>query len=174
MLSGSYGIGRLCPAQARSAPMSGVHKGRDQSGESPQWRAPGCPKGGIPPPLTPTRSRLTNIKTPKERLTRAPSHRYRYDCGVATASADGFPRVTPQRFIVTVWTDLMQLLHTAGISSASNSPSCPASEREGSVSVFNCGATSALRMVDTLEAARLTVNPLETSPASSKIPRDGA
>lgn len=65
ILSGSYGIGRLCPAQARSAPMSGVHKGRDQSGESPQWRAPGCPKGGIPPPLTPTRSRLTNIKTPR-------------------------------------------------------------------------------------------------------------
>lgn len=76
--------------------------------------------------------------------------------------------------IVTVWTDLKQQLHTAGISSASNSPSCPVSAREGSVSVFNCGAPSALRMVDALEAARLTVNPLETSPAKSKIPRDGA
>lgn len=49
MPSGRYGTGRLCPAQARSAPMSGVHKDRDQSGECPQWRAPGCPKRGIPP-----------------------------------------------------------------------------------------------------------------------------
>lgn len=29
------------------APMSGVHEGRDQSGENPHWRACGFPKEGI-------------------------------------------------------------------------------------------------------------------------------
>lgn len=47
--------------------------------------------------------------------------------------------VTLQQLIVTVWTTVTQQLHTAGISSAHNGPSCPVSEGEGSVS-SNCGS----------------------------------
>lgn len=43
-----------------------MHKDRDQSGDNPQWRAPGFPERAIPPPLTPTRCPLDKYQDAEE------------------------------------------------------------------------------------------------------------
>lgn len=98
--------------------------------------------------------RLTNIKTPR----RDPSHRYRCGSGVATASSDELlvSRCNTHSYCM----DNRQA--AAPHSGYFLRPQQPIVSSVGTrgVGVFNCGAPSALCMVDILEAARLTVNPL--------------
>lgn len=94
---------------------------------------PRMPKRGNPAVTYTNEKPLDKCQDAEETLAPGPSHRYRYKQWSRPPHHPTGSSCHASTSIVTVWTAVKQLLHTAGISSALNSPSRPASERERSV-----------------------------------------